>query len=174
VITPTGMDYDALGPDDVVAVEHAGKQRGKRKPSSEWPMHLAIYAARMDAQAIVHTHSQAATALACLGRGIPGFHYLVAKAGGVDIRCAPYATFGSPELAAHAVAALVERKACLLSNHGAIALGATLADALALAKEVEGLADQYLRALAVGTPRILDDSEMARVVARFAGYGQPR
>ena len=137
-------------------------------------MHLAIYAARREALAIVHTHSTAATALACLGKGIPAFHYMVAAAGGADIRCAPYATFGSSELAAHALAALDGRRACLLANHGMIALGSTLAGALALAREVENLAEQYLRTLAVGQPNLLDDAEMARVIAKFASYGQQR
>lgn len=135
-------------------------------------MHLAIYAARREVEAIVHTHSTAATALACLGKGIPAFHYMVAAAGGADIRCAPYATFGSAALAAHALAALDGRRACLLANHGMIALGASLGQALALAREVENLAEQYLRTLAVGQPNLLDDAEMARVIAKFASYGQ--
>ena len=176
LITPSGMDYDALTPDDLCALgvggREAGAARGRRKPSSEAPMHLAIYAARREVEAIVHTHSTAATALACLGKGIPAFHYMVAAAGGADIRCAPYATFGSAALAAHALAALDGRRACLLANHGMIALGSTLAGALALAREVENLAEQYLRTLAVGQPNLLDDAEMARVIAKFASYGQ--
>ena len=172
LITPSGMDYDALTPDDLCALDGGGAARGRRKPSSEAPMHLAIYAARREVEAIVHTHSTAATALACLGKGIPAFHYMVAAAGGADIRCAPYATFGSAALAAHALAALDGRRACLLANHGMIALGSTLAGALALAREVENLAEQYLRTLAVGQPNLLDDAEMARVIAKFASYGQ--
>ncbi len=142
-------------------------------PSSEWRFHRDIYAARGDAQAIVHTHAPFATTLACMHRGIPPFHYMVAVAGGNDIRCAPYATFGTQELSDHAVAALAGRRACLLANHGMIAVGASLERALALAVEVETLAETYWRALQVGEPVLLPDAEMARVLEKFATYGQP-
>jgi L-fuculose-phosphate aldolase len=121
----------------------------------------------------VHTHAPFATSLACLHRGIPPFHYMVAVAGGPDIRCAPYATFGTQQLSDHALAALADRNACLLANHGMIALGASLARALALAVEVETLAEMYWRALQVGDPVLLSDAEMAVVLERFATYGQP-
>lgn len=147
---------------------------GGLEPSSEWRMHAAIYAAHPEADAIVHCHSRHATALACCGRGIPAFHYMVAVAGGDSIRCAPYALFGSEELAQHAVAALDGRRACLLGNHGQIATGATLEAALSLAIEVEELAAQYLLALMAGEPRCLNEREMRAVTERFAGYGQPR
>lgn len=173
LITPTGVAYDRLSPDDVVAVARDGEARGRLAPSSEWRFHRDVYAARPDAQAIVHTHAPFCTTLACLGRGIPAFHYMVAVAGGRDIRCAPYATFGSQELADAAVAALAGRRACLLANHGMIAIGADLDRALGLAIEVEALAETYWRAMQIGEPVLLDDDEMDRVLARFATYGQP-
>jgi len=134
-------------------------------------MHAAIYEARPEAGAIVHCHSRHATALACCGLGIPAFHYMVAVAGGDSIRCAPYALFGSAELAAHAVAALAGRRACLLANHGQIALGATLEQALGLAVEVEELAAQFTLARSLGEPRLLDEAEMRAVLERFRSYG---
>lgn len=173
LITPTGVAYDRLSPDDVVAVARDGEARGRLAPSSEWRFHRDVYAARPDAQAIVHTHAPFCTTLACLGRGIPAFHYMVAVAGGRDIRCAPYATFGSQELADAAVAALAGRRACLLANHGMIAIGADLDRALGLAIEVESLAETYWRAMQIGEPVLLDDDEMDRVLAKFATYGQP-
>jgi len=174
LITPSGLPYAQTTPDDLIALSLDGAVlSGSRKPSSEWPFHTAIYRARPDAQAIVHTHSPRATALSCTRRGIPAFHYMIALCGGADIRCAEYATFGSPELAANAVAALEGRKAVLLANHGVIALGGSLAGAHQIVAEVENLAGQYLDILAAGlAPVILDDQEMARVSARFAGYGK--
>lgn len=173
LITPTGVAPEALRADSAVELDLSGRVlAGHLLPSSEWPMHAAIYAARPDAAAIVHCHSRHATALACCALPIPAFHYMVAVAGGDSIRCAPYAVFGSPVLAAAAVAALAGRQACLLANHGQIALGSTPERALALAVEVEELAAQYLLARQAGTPRILDDDEMAEVLARFGSYGQ--
>ena len=172
LVTPSGLPYADTKPEDIVAVSLDGAAHGTRTPSSEWRFHRDIYAQRSDAAAIVHTHSPFATSLACLHRGIPAFHYMVAVAGGADIRCAAYATFGTQELSDHAVAALTERKACLLANHGMIALGATLTTALALAVEVETLAEMYWRALQVGEPVILPAEEMARVLAKFATYGK--
>ena len=174
-ITPTGLPPAAMRADDIVEVGLDGSVlAGAHRPSSEWPMHVAIYRARPDARAIVHCHSRHATALACCGRDIPAFHYMVAVAGGDSIRCAPYALFGSAELAAHAVAALAGRKACLLANHGQIALGSTLDTALALALEVEELAAQYGAALALGGPALLGGAAMGEVIQKFSGYGQPR
>lgn len=174
LITPTGVSYATMTARDLVALAFDGTRRpGALLPSSEWPFHAAIYQAKPEAQAIVHTHSLHATALACLGRGIPAFHYMVAVAGAEDIRCAPYATFGSTELAAHAVAALDgKRRACLLANHGQVAIGRTIEAALALAQEVETLAAQYGAALALGAPALLEADEMARVLEKFATYGQ--
>ena len=149
-----------------------GVATGRREPSSEWRFHRDIYATRSEAQAIVHAHSPFATTLACLGRDIPAFHYMVAVAGGDDIRCAPYATFGTQDLSDHAMSALQGRRACLLAQHGMIALGSTLSTALALAVEVEALAEMYWRALQVGEPHVLSADEMRTVLAKFATYGK--
>jgi len=170
LITPTALPYDATTPDDIVAVALDGSHRGARRPSSEWRFHRDIYAARPDAGAVVHTHAVHATALACLHKPIPRFHYMVAMAGGDDIRCAPYATYGTQELSDQALAALDGRKACLLANHGMIALGPDLDGAMALAVEVETLARQYLAALQVGTPKLLTRRQMAEVIVKFADY----
>ena len=174
LITPTGLPYGDTTPNDIVAVALDGTVAGARLPSSEWRFHRDIYGQRADAAAIVHTHSPRATALACLRLPIPAFHYMVAVAGGNDIRCAPYATFGTQALSDHALVALAARRACLLANHGVIALGASLESALALAIEVENLAEMYAHALQVGTPVVLDDDEMRVVLEKFATYGQPR
>jgi len=170
-ISPSGMPYRDLEPSHVPLMDMDGRWFGQRRPSSEWRFHRDIFASRTDIRAIVHTHSRHATALACTGRGIPAFHYMVAAAGGPDIRCAPYHTFGTQELSDAAVAALGGRMACLLANHGAIALGADLPAALALAGEVENLAAQYCAALGVGEVQILDQSEMQRVLEKFRSYG---
>ena len=172
LVTPTGVPYDRTTPEQIVAMTLAGEARGNVLPSSEWRFHRDIYAARGDAQAIVHTHAPFTTTLACMQRGIPPFHYMVAVAGGKDIRCAPYATFGTQELSDHAVAALSGRRACLLANHGMIAIGASLDATLALAVEVESLAEMYWRALQIGEPVPLPDEEMERVLEKFATYGQ--
>ena len=174
LVTPTGLAYETMQPEDVVAMTLDGTARGSRLPSSEWRFHRDIYAARAEIAAIVHAHSPFATTLACLGRDIPAFHYMIAIAGGSDIRCAPYATFGTQELSDGALRALEGRKACLLANHGMIAVGASLADALALAVEVEALAEQYWRALQIGEPKLLPEAEMAVVLEKFRTYGQPR
>lgn len=173
LITPSGIPYHELVPADIARLDAAGKVRAaSRRPSSEWRMHAAIYSRRPEVQAIVHTHSPNATALACAHRSIPAFHYMIALAGG-EVRCAPYATFGSEELAAHAVAGLEGRRATLLANHGVVAVGTSLRAALGVAIEVENLARQYLALLAAGLePVILDAAEMARVIERFADYGR--
>ena len=174
LITPSGLPYAKTKPEDLIHLSLDGTVLdGTRKPSSEWPFHVEIYKARPDAQAIVHTHSPRATALSSTRRGIPAFHYMIALCGGADVRCADYATFGSPELAANAVKGLDGRKAVLLANHGVIALGQTLAGAHTIVAEVENLAGQYLDILAAGLePIILDGAEMERVGAKFAGYGK--
>jgi len=174
LVTPTGVPYEALEPEDIAFVPLDGAApQGRLLPSSETPFHLAIYRARPELSAIVHSHSPHATALACTGRDVPPFHYMVAAAGGVSILCAPYATFGSEELSRHAVEALAEgRRACLLANHGQIACGASLPKALELAREVEMLARQYLLALQAGEPVLLDAAEMARVLEKFRTYGR--
>jgi L-fuculose-phosphate aldolase len=170
-VSPTGMSYDALEADDIPLVDLDGRWFGRRLPSSEWRFHRDILKSRDDVGAIVHTHSMNATALACTGRGIPAFHYMVAVAGGAEIRCAPYYTFGTQALSDAAIAALEGRKACLLANHGVIAVGADLPAALALAGEVENLAAQYCAALALGDVRILDDVDMRPVLDKFRTYG---
>lgn len=172
LVTPSGLACEATRPEDIVAVAQDGTARGSRLPSSEWRFHRDIYAARPEVAAIVHAHSPFATTLACLGRSIPAFHYMIAVAGGNDIRCAPYATFGTQELSDHALRALEGRKACLLANHGMIAASSSLAQALALAVEVEALAEQYWRALQIGEPNLLADAEMAHVLEKFRTYGQ--
>jgi L-fuculose-phosphate aldolase len=172
LISPSGMDYETLQPDDVPRMDLDGRWFGRRRPSSEWRFHRDIFRSRPDVGAIVHTHSPRATALACTGRGIPAFHYMVAVAGGSDIRCAPYHTFGTQELSQAALAALQDRKACLLANHGVIATGPDLRSALVLASEVENLATQYCAAVSLGEVRILDETEMRRVLEKFRSYGQ--
>ncbi len=174
LISPSGLPYADMRPEDLVELALDGEVRsGSRKPSSEWPFHTSIYRARADAQAIVHTHSPMATALSCARRGIPAFHYMIAFAGGPDIRCADYATFGTEALAENAVRGLESRKAVLLANHGVIAVGATLDGAYAVAAEVENLARQYLALLSAGLdPIVLDAEEMRRVGDKFAGYGK--
>ena len=171
-LSPSGMDYELLQADDIPLMDFDGRWFGRRRPSSEWRFHRDIFKSRTDVGAIVHTHSPQATALACTGRGIPAFHYMVAVAGGCDIRCAPYYAFGTQELSDAALAALKDRKACLLSNHGVIATGADLPSAISLASEVENLALQYCAALSLGDVLILDYAEMCRVVERFRTYGQ--
>jgi L-fuculose-phosphate aldolase len=173
LVTPSGVPYVELKPAQIVEFDEHGTPatRGLR-PSSEWRMHAAIYACRPDVSAIVHTHSPRATALACAGLGIPAFHYMIALAGGA-IRCAPYATFGTAELAASAIAGLEGRRGVLLANHGVVAVGPTLAAAQAVAVEVENLAGQYLALRAAGLePAILGDAELARVIEKFADYGR--
>jgi L-fuculose-phosphate aldolase len=171
-ITASGIAGTEVTARQVVPVSLDGVWRGKRAPSSEWRMHAAVYGAFGAAQVIVHTHSDAATALACLGRPLPAFHYDVAGFGGDDVRVAPYALFGSEALARHAVAALEGRTACLLANHGMICYAGDAGAALLAAVRLETLARQYLLALAAGEPRSLDAAAMADVRDRYASYGQ--
>jgi L-fuculose-phosphate aldolase len=176
LITPSGLPYAATTPDDLVEVTPDGAVlAGTRRPSSEWRLHAALYAARSEAGAVVHTHSPHATALSCARQGLPPFHYMIALAGAAEIRCAAYATFGTAALAAAAVEAMAGgRRAALLANHGVVAIGTTLAAARALAEEVENLARQYLALRAAGlSPVLLTEAEMAEVLAGFADYGQP-
>ncbi len=172
LITPSGMAYEELVPSDVVFVGADGKANGKRKPSSEWLFHLAVYAARSDMHGAVHTHSMHAVVLACAGKSIPAFHYMVAAAGGDDIPCVPYAAFGTEALARHVAKGIERRNACLMAHHGQIAIGTTLMAALELAAEVETLAEQYYKVLTMGRPALLSASEMAEVLERFKAYGQ--
>ncbi len=172
LITPMGMAYEALEPADIVAMKPDGSWSGARAPSSEWRFHRDIYAARPEAGAIVHAHAPFATALACLRRDIPPFHYMIARFGGATVRCAPYATFGTQELSDAALAALEGRCACLLANHGMIVFGPDLPAALELAVEFEALCEHYWRACAIGTPALLSDSQMAEALEKFKTYGR--
>ena len=155
----------------MVLLAASGEVIGAGRPSSEWRFHRDILMSRPDLGGIVHVHSPFATTLACLGLEIPPFHYMIAVAGGATIRCAPYALFGTQALSNHALAALHDRKACLLANHGMIAAGRELEDALALCVEVESLCEQYWRALQIGQPKLLSDAQMAEVMQKFKSYG---
>lgn len=171
LITPSGLDYDKTDPVDIVKIDWGGKVlRGHRPPSSEWHFHCRVMAAKPKAGALLHAHSIHATTLACLSRGIPPFHYMVAVAGGRDIRCAPYATFGTEKLADAVLEALDGRLACLMENHGMIVLGRDIEDAFKRAVEIETLANQYLKALAVGMPKLLTVGEMEVVLEKFKNY----
>jgi L-fuculose-phosphate aldolase len=180
IITPTGMAYDTCSAADMVKVMQSGIQadgadgtaNGLRKPSSEWRFHRDIYAARPEAGAVVHTHSPFATALACQEMGVPAFHYMVARFGGTDVRCAAYATFGSQELSDAILVALEDRCACLMAHHGMVVFGRDCDHALALAVELETLCEQFWRVLQLGAPKLLPADEMTRVLAKFASYGQ--
>ncbi|MBZ9813535.1 L-fuculose-phosphate aldolase [Mesorhizobium sp. CA7] len=171
LISPTSTPYDTLQPEDIVLMGWDGEVDGRLPPSSEWRFHLDIMKARPEVNAVVHAHPTYCTTIAIMGRKIPAIHYMVAVAGGSDIRCAPYATFGTAELSAHAVEALRDRKACLLAQHGMIAVGSSLAQAMWLAVEVETLARQYHGALQIGEPPILSDEEIENVIKRMASYG---
>lgn len=173
LITPSGMPYEDLAEDDIVELDLAGNSvAGRLKPSSEWRLHTAVYGARTDIDAVVHVHSPWATAVACARRDIPAFHYMVARAGGDNVRCAGYAIFGSEALARNAVTALQDRRACLLANHGMVALGDTLRAAFDLAREMEELAKQYLLTRLAGDPVLLDAAEMRRNLEQFKTYGR--
>lgn len=174
LITPSGLPYDQLTAEDVSFVAADGTASGPFAPSSEWRIHHDVLAARPEAGAILHAHAMFATALACCRRSVPAFHYMVAVAGGADIRCADYATFGTQALSDAVVQALAGRRACLMANHGLLVLGPTLAKALALAEEVETLCAQYWRCLQIGEPEILDAAEMAVILDKFKSYGQAK
>ena len=172
VITPSGIDADRIDADGLVRMSLDGRVDGDGLPSSEWRMHAAIYERYPETRAVVHTHADACVALACLRRGLPAFHYMVAGFGGDDVRCTAYAPFGSARLAALAVDALEGRSACLLANHGMMARGATMAAALSATARLETLCRQYLMVLNAGTPILLDAEEMREVHARYSQYGR--
>lgn len=172
LITPSGMPYDRITADDIVLLDHDGRYQGRRLPSTEWRFHHDIMRQRPDVNAIVHNHAMHCTVLACLRMEIPAFHYMVAVAGGETIRVAPYARFGTQALSDHALGALEGRNACLLANHGMIALGADLEKALNLAVEVENLASCYWRCLQVTRPAILTRAQIDEVLERIASYGK--
>jgi len=174
LITPTGMGADELRAQDMVWVGFDGTVQGDWLPSSEWHFHQAILLRRADAQAVVHTHSVNATALACLERELPPIHYMVAVAGADTVPCTPYHTFGSEALSAAVAQALSDRNACLMAHHGLVAAGATLAQAMKIAIEIEALCEVYLKALAVAEPARLDAAQMAEVRDKFSRYGRSR
>ncbi|MEQ1600918.1 MAG: class II aldolase [Methylophilaceae bacterium] len=172
LITPSGIAAEDMTVEDLVWMDFSGTWQGERQPSSEWRFHRDILRSRPEIGAVIHTHSMFATTLACLHQDIPPFHYMIALAGGDSIRCAPYALFGTQALSDHALHALQRRKACLLANHGMIALGSDLDQALAIAVEVENLCEQYWRAQQVGQPVLLSTQEMEQVFEQFKGYGR--
>ena len=171
LITPTSTPYEAMQPEQIVFMSLDGSHDPAQRPSSEWRFHLDILKARPEVNAVVHTHPPYSTILAIMGLEIPPIHYMIACAGGDNIRCAPYATFGTQQLSEHAVRALDERLACLLEHHGMIAIGPSLSKAMWLAVEVEALARQYHGCLQIGKPRLLPKEEMENVLGRIAGYG---
>ena len=174
LITPSGIAADKLTATDLVCMDLDGaRDHSQRRPSSEWRLHARIYQARPDLLALVHTHSPYATALACLGQGIPAFHYMVALAGGNQIPCAPYATFGGEALADHCVGALgTTLRACLMANHGLLAGGESLEAATDLAVSIEHLAKIYCLASQIGDPAELTETQMQQVHERMNDYGQ--
>ncbi|MBK7326110.1 MAG: class II aldolase/adducin family protein [Propionivibrio sp.] len=172
LITPTGMVYASLKPEDIVFMRLDGTHSGQRKPSSEWRFHRDLYAARPEAGAVLHAHSPFAVSLACHRRDIPPFHYMIARFGGATLRCASYATFGTQALSDAVLAAMEGRNACLLANHGMLAFGQNLGQALDLGIELETLCEHYWRARQLGEPVLLDAAEMARVLEKFGSYGQ--
>ena len=174
LITPSATPYEAMEPEMIASMKlnnRKGEWRGPLKPSTEWRFHFDILRQRKDVNAVVHTHSTFATVLAIAGKAIPSCHYMVAAAGGTDIRCAPYATFGTQELSDHALEALEGRNACLLANHGAIACGPSLDKAMWLAVEVETIARQYYHSLLIGGPNLLSDTAIGETLVKFSTYG---
>lgn len=173
LITPTGMAYDDIKPEDLVVMDTSGMVVcGARQASSEWRFHRDIYLSRVEANAVVHVHSPYATAIACTRQDIPAFHYMVAIAGGDSIRCAEYATFATEQLSANALHALRDRNACLLANHGMICLGDSIQSAFKMAQQVEELARQYYLTTQIGEPVLLDKKEMQINLEKFKNYGK--
>lgn len=172
LVTPSGMAMADMTPAHMVPMQMDGTYPAHQKPSSEWRFHRDILQARPEVSAVIHTHSMFATTVACMRHDVPPFHYMIAVAGGDTIRCAPYALFGSQALSDAALVALAERKACLLANHGMIALGRDLDDALAVAVEVENLCEQYWRLLQTGEMHLLTEPQMLEVFTQFKGYGK--
>lgn len=171
LITPSGTPYEDITPEGIVFVDRDGHWPTGQRPSSEWRFHRDIYLARPDAGAVVHVHPPYATALAMCRKAIPPAHYMIAVGGGDSIRCADYYTYGTQALSDAVLAALEGRLACLMANHGMIALGTTLTQAMWRAVEVENLARQYALSLQIGTPVLLTDQEVADVLSKFANYG---
>ncbi len=170
-ITPSGRKYSSLKPKDIVFVSLKGVYNKKKgKPSSEWRFHQDIYVNKKDAKAIVHAHSTCATAVSSHQKNIPAFHYMVAVAGGEDIKCTKYATFGTKTLSKNIIKALKNRSACLIANHGQVAFGENLENTFELAQEIENICHQYINAIRIGIPKILLKKEMKIVLAKFKNY----
>jgi len=170
-ITPSGKKYSSLKPKDIVFVSLKGKfDKKKGKPSSEWRFHQDIYVNKKNAKAIVHAHSTCATAVSTHQKSIPAFHYMIAVAGGEDIKCAKYSTFGTRKLSKNILSALKNRSACLISNHGQIAFGENLEKAFELGQEIENICHQYINALRIGIPKILSKKEMKIVLGKMKNY----
>jgi len=173
LITPSGKKYETLKPEDIVFMnlnDELENNDSVNQPSSEWRFHRDIYLNKKDAQAIVHAHSPHATAVSSHGKSIPPFHYMIALAGGEDIKCAEYATFGTEELSKNIMKALENRSACLMSNHGQVAFGKNLDQAFELAQEIENICQQYIIALKIGEPKILSLKEMEKVLDKAKDY----
>jgi L-fuculose-phosphate aldolase len=166
LITPSSLPYETMQPEDLVEMGWDGTYIGRR-PSSEWRFHRDILARRQDIDVVLHCHSVYATTVACHHKTIPAFHYMVGVMGGTTLRCAAYATYGTQALSDAAIAALEDRMACLLGQHGQISLGKTLDSALWMAIEVETLSRMYVQALTLGDPPILSDAEMERVIGQM-------
>lgn len=171
LITPSGIPYADMMPEQIALMDVNGNYWGPCKPTTEWRIHREIMRGRPGAGVVIHTHSMFSTTIACMRREIPALHYYVAVAGGPTIRCADYAIYGSQELADNVVAALVARDACLLANHGLLVVGPTLADTLRRTFDIEMLARQYVYALQIGEPFILSDDEIERVRQKMRTYG---
>jgi L-fuculose-phosphate aldolase len=171
LITPSGMPIGDMNTSSMVEMNMLGEAICTGKPSSEWRFHRDIYQAKPEVGAVIHTHSMFATTLACLRKDIPPFHYMIAVVGGDTIRCSDYALFGTQRLSDNAIEALKDRRACLLANHGMIAVGKSLQQALDVALEVETLCEQYWRALQIGKLSILSAEEMRAVFDQFKDYG---
>lgn len=174
LITPSAIEYEALACHDIVYIDKDGRiDTAGYQPSSEWQLHRDVYLQRPDISAIIHVHSVHATTVACLGYHLPAIHYMIAMAGGDTIRCAPYRLFGSQELSDVVCDALKDRYACLMANHGLIACGTMLAQAMEIASEVEQLCQIYLQCLSVGEPNILSEADMQKVQEKFKRYRTP-
>lgn len=174
LVTPSGLSPDDMTADTLVALSFSGNHQGPYRPSTEWRLHRDLLAQRPDANAVIHVHSPFAVTLACLGKDIPPFNYMIAVAGGNTIRCAPYALFGTQALSDAALKAIERRNACLLAHHGMVAVGRDLKHALAVAVEVESLCEQYCRILQLGEPILLSETQMQEVLEQFRHYGQWR
>ena len=173
LITPSGKKYETLKPEDIVFMglnDEEEKNDSVNKPSSEWRFHRDIYINKKEAHAIVHAHSPHATAVSSHGKPIPPFHYMIALAGGEDIKCAEYATFGTEELSKNVIKALENRSACLMSNHGQVAFGKNLEDAFELAQEIENICHQYINTIKLGNPKILSFEEMNKILEKTKNY----